>query len=79
MLPLAFLSSAFMQQDLLPGWMQTVARFNPVNWAVVAGREAIGADPDWGLVLSRCGLLLALAAVSAWLATRAFRAYQRSL
>jgi hypothetical protein len=34
---------------------------------------------DWALVASRLGLLLALAAVSAVLATRAFGAYQRSL
>jgi ABC-2 type transport system permease protein len=77
--PLVFLSSGLMSASLLPDWVDDVARFNPVNWAVVAGREALGADVDWGVVLSRCGLLLALAAVSAWLATRAFRAYQRSL
>jgi ABC-2 type transport system permease protein len=78
-LPLTFLSSGLMREDLLPGWVQDVATYNPANWAVVAGREAMSADVDWGVVLSRCGLLVALAAVSAWLATRAFRAYQRSL
>jgi len=38
-LPLTFLSSVFMAQNLVPGWIRSVARFNPVNWAVVAGRE----------------------------------------
>jgi hypothetical protein len=30
--PLTFLSSALMQQSLVPHWIQTVAKFNPVNW-----------------------------------------------
>ena len=56
-----------------------VARFNPVDWAVVASREALSAGTDWAEVWSRLGLLAALALVMAWLGTRAFRAYQRSL
>jgi ABC-2 type transport system permease protein len=67
-----------MQLSLAPGWIQEVARFNPVNWAVEAGREAVSAGPDWGFVLERLGLLIGLAVVMIWLATRAFRAYQRS-
>ena len=34
LLPLTFLSTALMQQNLVPGWRPTVAKFNPVNWAV---------------------------------------------
>ena len=79
LLPLTFLSSAFMQRDLMPGWIQTVARYNPVEWTTQAGREALTAQPDWGLVLSRTGLLAALALVCTWLATRAFRSYQRAI
>ena len=80
LLPLTFLSSALMQQDsLAPGWIGTVAKFNPVNWAVEAGRSAAIEQFDWGLVLGRLGLLTALAVIAAWLATRAFGAYQRSL
>lgn len=78
-LPLQFLSTAFMPANLIPDWMSTVARFNPVNWAVVAGREALGADPDWSVVLSHGGYLLAFALVCAWLSVRAFRSYQRSV
>ncbi|MBN6033812.1 ABC transporter permease [Amycolatopsis sp. 195334CR] len=77
-LPLAFLSSVMMAPSLLPGWVGTVAEYNPVDWAAVAGREALTADPDWARVLGHGGLLLALAAVMSWLATRAFRAYQRA-
>jgi ABC-2 type transport system permease protein len=78
-LPLSFLSGTFMQLSLAPGWIQQVARFNPVNWAVQAGRAALGAHTDWGLVLSRTGALLILAVACGWLSTRAFRAYQRSV
>jgi ABC-2 type transport system permease protein len=77
-LPLTFLSSTFMQLSLAPGWVQDVARFNPVNWAVEAGREAVSASADWGFVLERLGLLTGLTVVAIWGATRAFRAYQRS-
>jgi ABC-2 type transport system permease protein len=79
LLPLTFLSSAFMQRDLIPGWVQRVARFNPVDWTVQAGREALGTQTDWGFVLARFGWLLCLAVACAWLATRAFRSYQRSV
>jgi ABC-2 type transport system permease protein len=79
LLPLTFLSSALMQQDLVPGWIRTAGDVNPVNWAVEAGRSAAMGDLDWGLVASRVGLLFALVVVSAVFATRAFRTYQRSL
>jgi ABC-2 type transport system permease protein len=78
-LPLTFLSSALMQQSLAPGWIQTVSRFNPVNWAVEAGRSAAMQRADWGLVAGRIGLLVAFVLVCGWLANRAFAAYQRSL
>jgi ABC-2 type transport system permease protein len=78
-LPLTFLSTVFMQKSLLPGWISDVATFNPVNWAVEAGREALSANVDWGLVLSRLGFLLALAIACMAFATRAFRTYQRSI
>ena len=50
-----------------------------VEWTVQAGRETLTANPDWGLVLSRAGLLAALCLACTWLATRAFRTYQRSI
>ena len=77
-LPLTFLSGVFITLSLAPGWIRTAARFNPVNWAVEAGRGALSSSPDWGVVLARLGLLAAFALVCGWLATRAFRAYHRS-
>ena len=79
LLPLTFLSTALMQQSLVPGWIRTVAKFNPVNWAVEAGRSAAMQHIDWGLVGTRIGLLVALTLVSGTLATLAFEKYQRSL
>jgi ABC-2 type transport system permease protein len=79
LLPLTFLSSAFMAPGLMPSWMRHVADFNPVNWALVAGRSAMSADPDRADVLSRGGGLLALALVAVWLSTRTFRSYQKSV
>jgi ABC-2 type transport system permease protein len=78
-LPLTFLSSAFMQANLVPPWVRSVSSFNPVNWAAQAGRSAAIGPADWSYVGQRIGLLVALLLVSSFLAARAFRAYQRSL
>ncbi|HEX2706169.1 MAG TPA: ABC transporter permease [Candidatus Lustribacter sp.] len=78
-LPMTFLSSAVMDVRLAPTWIERVATYNPLDWAVRASREALSATPDWGVVGSRLGLLAALALLMAWLATRAFGVYQRSV
>lgn len=79
LLPLSFMSVTFMQKDLMPGWMQTVADYNPLNWAVEAGRDAVSADPDWGSIAGHAGLLVAFLALCGFFAIRAFRTYQRSV
>jgi ABC-2 type transport system permease protein len=78
-LPLVFISSAIMDTGLSPGWVQHVARYNPVDWAVVAARQSLSAGTAWGAVWPRLGLLAGLALTMAWLATRAFGSYQRSI
>lgn len=78
-LPLTFLSTALMRDELMPGWMRTAADLNPVDWAIEAGRSATAANPDWSLVLTDLGLLAGLLAVCGLLATRAFRSYQASV
>jgi ABC-2 type transport system permease protein len=77
-LPATFLSSGLMAANLLPGWIGSVARYNPVNWAVVAARAAAEASVDWSVVGLRAGLLGALVLACTVLATRAVRVYQRS-
>src|SRR3954453_20955891 len=79
LLPLTFLSGALMQLSLAPGWIGTVAKFNPVDWAATAARNATTESFDWGVIAGRIGLLAALTALAAWFATRAFSVYQRSL
>lgn len=79
LLPLTFLSSAFMAPGLMPSWMRHIADFNPVNWALVSGRSAMAASPHWSDVYTRGGALLALAVAAVWLSTRTFRSYQKSV
>jgi ABC-2 type transport system permease protein len=78
LLPLTFLSPLFMAEALMPPWIRTVARFNPVNWSVAAGRSALSGSYDWAFILSRLILLAAFALVCGWIATSAFRSYRRS-
>jgi hypothetical protein len=40
---------------------------------------AVGSNVDWGIVWSRLGWLAGFALGCAFLATQAFRAYQRSI
>lgn len=78
-LPASFLSPILMQRNLVPAWMQTVIGFNPVAWAVEAGREALGTSADWAMVFTRMGMLLVVAVLCLAFATRALRVYQRSV
>jgi ABC-2 type transport system permease protein len=77
-LPLVFLSAAFMAKTLMPTWMQHVADYNPVNWAVEAGRRAVMGS-DWSYVGSHAVFLAAVAVLFAFFATQSFRTYQRSV
>jgi ABC-2 type transport system permease protein len=77
-LPLTFLSGAFLTLRLAPAWIRAIARFNPVNWAVSAARDALSGHAAWGTVGSYAGCLAVTVVVAAALSTRAFRAYQRS-
>ena len=79
MLPLIFLSSAFMPTRLMPGWMQAIASRNPLNWVVQIGRSALSAHPDWGAIGVRCGLLLVLAVACVAVSVVTFRSYQKNV
>ncbi|MFZ0169969.1 MAG: ABC transporter permease [Candidatus Dormiibacterota bacterium] len=78
-LPLAFLSVTFLPRVLLPGWIQTISTYNPVDWAVQVARDGLGQSPDWSYIGLHLGMLALLAVICGWLSTRAFRAYQRSV
>ena len=72
-LPLLFTSSAQLPLPLLPEWLQVVARFNPITYAIEAMRLAFNGpqavpDQDAGRLV-----LTALAALTLPLAVRSFR------
>jgi ABC-2 type transport system permease protein len=53
--PLLFMSSAFLPLKLLPGWMQGIARYNPLTYIANTIRDAYsgtigGANLGWSLV-----------------------------
>lgn len=79
MLPLMFLSSAFMKPAFLPGWMQAIASRNPLNWEVQIGRSALSATPNWSGIAVRSGALLILAVACVALSVRTFRRYAKSV
>ncbi len=77
-LPMTFLSSIIMAHELMPPWIRTVARFNPVDWAVTAARLGFEgqatADMAWSLAL-----LAGFTVVCMAFASRAFGRYQRAM
>src|SRR6266571_5016514 len=79
LLPLTFLSTAFMAKSLMPHWMRIVAACNPVNWALEAGRAAMSADPDWARVAVQGGGLALLALAVTALSVLTIRTYSRSV
>ncbi len=77
MLPLTFLSTAFMPARLMPGWIRAASRANPLDWAVQAGRSSL--TSSWSMVGVRCLGLLALALCCVALSGAMFRSYQKSV
>ena len=78
-LPLLFLSSTLIARTSMPHWMAGLARFNPVEWGVVAARQGVLPGADWGSAAIHLGLLLGLTVVTVGFATWAFQVYRRSL
>lgn len=78
LLPLTFLSSAFMPTDLMPSWIRHVATANPVSWALDTSRGALSATPDWTSTAMHGSWLLALTLTTVALATYSIRSYQKS-
>ena len=78
-LPLLFLSSTLISIKQIPSWMQTAARYNPVNWGVEAARNAVVVGGEWWTSGQFLLFLVAAAAVTTGFATWSFRAYQRSI
>jgi ABC-2 type transport system permease protein len=78
-LPLMFLSSILLTTAIMPVWIQHVSRYNPVNWGVVAARNAVVVGGEWWTSGQFLLFLIAAAAVTTGFATWCFRSYQRSI
>ena len=72
-LPLMFLSDAMMPMELLPSWLQTVAKYNPVTYAADGVRTLMNTGFD-GVLLAKAFLVLGgVALVMMGIATIMFR------
>jgi ABC-2 type transport system permease protein len=71
--PILFLSTAFMPAFLLPDWLDTVARFNPITYVVEALRALVNDGWDWTAIWQALAVTVVLGAITLTGATRAFR------
>lgn len=72
-LPLMFLSSTMMPPDLLPGWLDTVRQFNPVDYAVVGVRDLVLHGYIWSDLWQSVLVLTGWAAAGIMFGTMMFR------
>jgi ABC-2 type transport system permease protein len=71
--PILFLSTAFMPDFFLPGWLEVVARFNPITYIVEAVRSLVNEGWVWSDVGKALGVTSVLGALLLTGAVRAFR------
>ncbi|MWG36394.1 ABC transporter permease [Halomarina oriensis] len=73
--PLLFVSSAFLPIESLPGWMQVVARLNPITYGVDATRTLMIEGWNWSALAPDLAVLVGLdvvfGAVAVFMLTRA--------
>ncbi|MFH1484771.1 MAG: ABC transporter permease [Chloroflexota bacterium] len=72
-LPLTFVSSAMMPASMLPGWMNTLRTFNPVDHAVQSVRTLAIIGYEWEVLVPSLAFLLSFAAIMTIVATIMFR------
>ena len=71
--PFAFLTTAFLPQEALTGWLSTVATFNPVTYVLAALRSLLTEGLDGTALAQGVIAILGVAAVSHTLAFMALR------
>lgn len=71
--PFAFLTTTFLPQDALTGWLATVATYNPVTYVLEGLRSLISVGWDASALLQGLAASAALMVVSFGLATAAMR------
>jgi ABC-2 type transport system permease protein len=60
--PIAFMSTAFVPVALMPDWLQTVNRFNPISYVIEAIRGLMSVGFDW-LAISQAAISIAILAL----------------
>lgn len=71
--PLLFLSTSMMPPALLPSWLETVSKFNPVSYVIDTARAFMNTGYDWTQLAKTLGVIALVGAVTLTGATRAFR------
>jgi ABC-2 type transport system permease protein len=70
MFPIVFMSTAFVPEALMPGWMQVVNKWNPITYLIEAMRALMVTGYDWGAIgaalLSMAVLGVLLQGVTLW-------------
>jgi ABC-2 type transport system permease protein len=72
--PLVFMSTAFVPETMMPGWMQVVNDWNPMTFMIEAIRPLMSSGWDWGAI-GRA--LLAMALIGAVLQAGTIWAFRR--
>jgi len=67
--PMMFLGGVFVPLEVMPGWLQVLARFFPLTYSVEALRAALGGR-TWATATLDLGALAAFSVVLFWLAVR---------
>jgi len=71
--PFAFLTTTFLPEDALTGWLATVAKYNPVTYVLEGLRSLIIVGWDWTALAQGMAATLALMAFTFTLASLAMR------
>src|SRR5438128_2378016 len=71
--PLLFLSTAMMPSGLLPHWLETVGKFNPVTYVINTARQFMNFGYAWMELGKALGIIALVGLFTLTGATRAFR------
>jgi ABC-2 type transport system permease protein len=71
--PFAFLTTSFLPEEALTGWLATIATYNPVTYVLEGLRSLISVGWDWEALAQGAAASLSLMVVSFGLASMAMR------
>src|SRR5206468_12598580 len=71
--PLLFLSTAMMPAALLPGWLETVGKFNPVTYVINTARQFMNFGYSWMQFGKTIGVIALVGLITLTGAIRAFK------